>query len=169
MLAASAVYGPAGDVLVPPPADGGERLLLARLPLLQEAGAAGASTPGTAGDLSSAASELAQVFGASVAADAAAGPATPYPRCPGGYCVEAPGWQMRLGFPLMERLGALSYAGWLAGRRRRVALAAAADGTWRGPVPPLQDEGVGWMAAAGVVGVGTAMAAAALAVRAREA
>lgn len=62
----------------------------------------------------------------------------------------------QFGFRLMEALGALSYSVWQGGLRRHVAHRIAADGVWRGPLPPLDARtGSGWSlavaAAAGMV------------------
>lgn len=167
MLGASGIYAPGGTPLAQAdPAS--EGLLLAQLPLLQHppAGAvapaaeapapAAAAGGGVASTSPLAGSALAAAAGAEAMAALAAGPAAPYARYPGGYCMQPAGWQVRWGFPLMEALGSFSYHVWRAPLRRRVARDIAAHGVWAGPPP---EGGSGWGYAAGAAAaVAAAMA-----------
>ena len=127
----------------------------------EAAGSAAASAAATSAQQVTA--QLARIVGAAAAETAAAGPSTPYARYAGGYVVEPVSWHVRLGFTLMETLGSFSYHCWSARQRRLGAQAMAANGTWQGPVPPL-DSGAAWprgmVAAAAVAAAGLAAAVA---------
>lgn len=184
MLGCSAVYA-AGGVLVAQLARQQEGMLLVQLPLLEPTTAAEGAVagvievaPAAAGHAAGAAAraasaaatsaqqvtaQLARIVGAAAAESAAAGPSTPYARYAGGYVVEPVSWHVQLGFTLMETLGSFSYHCWSARQRRQVAQAIAANGTWQGPVPPI-NSGAAWplgmVAAAAVAAAGLAAAVA---------
>ena len=134
---------------------------MAQLPLLQRPRSA-AATP--AASVSMAGSALAAVVGEVAAAAADAGPGAPFAHYRGGYIVEPAAWQVWAGFPLMEALGSLAYHAWQAPLRRHIARAVYANGTWRGPVPPLEG-GPSCRRAALVAAAAAGMALAALALQ----
>ncbi|KAI7840510.1 hypothetical protein COHA_005809 [Chlorella ohadii] len=164
MLGCSAAYAPGGATLAQLAREQ-EGVLLVQLPLLHPAAAGAAHSAAevaaeAAQVAQQTAAQLAPVVGAAAAQSAAAGPGTRYASYPGAYVVEPVSWHVRLGFPLMETLGSLSYHFWSGRQRQQVARAIAASGAWQGPVPPL-DSGAAWWR--GMV-VAAAAAAAGLAV-----
>lgn len=164
MLGCSAAYAAGGTTLAQLARDQ-EGMLLVQLPFLQPqtASAAGsadkAAAAAAAESAQQTATQLEGTVGAAAAASAAAGPATRYAHFAGGYVVEPVSWHVRLGFPLMETLGSLSYHFWSGRRRQQVARAIAAGGTWQGAVPPLDDRAAwrpGMLAAAAAAAVAMA-------------